>query len=94
MAWWNEPLEPKDVNPVAQPEPEHEEELLSEEDKRKAWRLLSLLNALRELRPQEPVSLDEIEQLGRVAAGNYDLHAACSALRNGCGLDRLADIFT
>lgn len=94
MAWWNQPLRPEDVNPVSQPEPEHEEELLTEEGKRKAWRLLSLLNALRELRPQEPVSLDEIEQLGRVAAGNHDLHAACDALRKGCGLDRLADIFT
>lgn len=94
MAWWNKPPRNKDVNPEPNEQPEPEAEELTEEGKRKAWRLLSLLNALRELRPQEPVSLDEIEQLGRVASGHYDLHAACDALRCGCKLDHLVDIFT
>jgi len=69
-------------------------ELLTEEEKRKAWRLLSLLNTLIDRQPDEPVSLDEIDKLGKVAAGQYDLHDACAALRGGCGLDLFVKIFT
>lgn len=67
---------------------------LSEEGRRKAWRLLELLRALTELRPSEPVSLDEVDLLAMIAAGHYDLHDACAALRNGCTLDHLVVIFT
>lgn len=70
------------------------EEQMTEEGKRKAWRLLALLDALRVRRPADPVSLDEIDLLGRVAEGHHDLHDACAAVRNGCGLELLAQIFT
>lgn len=70
-----------------------EAETLSEEGKRKAWRMLSLIDAFR-VQHAEPLSLDEIDQLGNVAEGNYDLHNACAALRNGCSLDHLVEIFT
>ncbi|HET6916933.1 MAG TPA: hypothetical protein VFH56_12655 [Acidimicrobiales bacterium] len=70
------------------------ESVLTEEDKRHAWRLLMLLDAFRAFRPNESVSLDEIDLLGRVARGNHDLHDACAALRNGCKLDLLVIIFT
>lgn len=90
--WWSQPAQPEpEETPVASTEIE---DVLTEEGKRKAWRLLALLDALRVRRPAEPVSLDEIDLLGRVAEGHHDLHDACAALRNGCGLDHLAQIFT
>lgn len=70
-----------------------ETEPLSEEGKRKAWRMLSLIEAFRLLH-EDPLSLDEIDLLGRVASGSHDLHDACAALRNGCGLELLVIIFT
>ena len=69
------------------------EERLSEEGKRKAWRMLALIDAFR-ARHEDPLSLDEIDLLGRVAEGHYDLHDACAALRKGCGLEHLVLIFT
>ena len=90
MFWGSEKSpEPAKEEPVLDTEPLH----LSEEEKRKAWRLLALLDALTALRP-EPVSLDEVDQLGLVAKGHYDLHDACAALRHGCSLDLLVIIFT
>lgn len=90
--WWMQPNEqPKEEQqPVAETEIDH----LTEQDRRDAWRLLMLLDALRAHRPQEAVSLDEIDLLGRVARGNHDLHDACAALRNGCALHHLVIIFT
>lgn len=91
--WWSQPNKPEpEENPVGFTEVQ--DDRLSEEDKRKAWRLLSLLDALRDRRPQEPASLDEVDLLGQVAKGQHDLHDACAALRAGCGLDLLAQIFT
>ena len=75
------PSEPEDLN-------------LTEEGKRKAWRLLTLLETLTRLRPNEPVNLDEIDQLGRVAVGHHDLHDACAALVRGCSIELLPRIFT
>lgn len=90
--WWSQPNQPEpEENTVASAE--IEDTRLSEEGRRKAWRLLVLLDALRQRHP-EPVSLDEIDLLGRVAEAHYDLHDACAALRNGCGLDHLVQIFT
>lgn len=91
MAWWSRT--PPQPEPEETPVDTTEHEGLTEEDKRKAWRLLALLDALRETHP-EPVSLDEIDTLGRVAKGHHDLHDACAALRNGCALGTLARIFT
>lgn len=89
--WWQKPE--KEEQPVSATE--HEEPVeMTEEGKRKAWRLLALLDAMRHQRPSEPISLDEIDQLGRVAEGYHDLHDACAALRNGCALDLLARIYT
>ena len=90
--WWAKPLPPEEDKPVESTE--YEPEQLSVSDERSAWRLLMLLDALRKRRPSEPVSLDEIDQLGAVAKGNHDLHDACAAIRNGCALDLLANIFT
>ena len=70
-----------------------EPEQLTEEARLKAWRLLSLMDAFLHKHP-EPIALDEIDLLSRVAAGSHDLHDACAALRNGCGLDHLVIIFT
>ena len=92
MAWWNQPLPPEEEKPVGFTD--IQDDRLSEEDKRKAWRLLALLDALRDRRPQEPASLDEVDLLGKVAKGQHDLHDACAALRAGCGLDLLVQIFT
>lgn len=67
---------------------------LTDSEKCCAWRLLMLIDALRFFRPNDAVSLDEIDLLGRVASGNQDLHDACAALRSGCQLDLLVAIFT
>lgn len=91
MPWWAEPNKPEEPK---EPSVEVTESVLTEEDKRHAWRLLMLLDAFRDLRPHESVSLDEIDLLGRVARGNHDLHDACAALRNGCKLEYLVVIFT
>lgn len=94
--WWMQPNKPEE--PKEEPVPEGTEQVepvkLSKDAERVAWRLLMLLDALRARRPSDPVSLDEIDQLGRVAKGNHDLHDACAALRNGCALDHLVSIFT
>ena len=94
MPWWSEQNnpEPDKEEPVAAMEVEPAQ--LSTEDKTCAWRLLMLLDSLRVIRPHDPVSLDEIDQLGQVARGNHDLHAACAALEHGCALDLLVIIFT
>lgn len=92
MPWWTQPNEPSKEEPVESTEVEPLK--LSSEDKRRAWRLLMLLDSLRIARPNEPVSLDEIDLLGRVARGNHDLHDACAAVRNGCKLELLVIIFT
>lgn len=90
--WWTQPNKPEpEETPVEATEQEVD---LSEEGKRKAWRLLALLETMRKRRPDEPISLDEIDLLGLVAAGHYDLHDACAAIRNGCTLDLLVVIFT
>jgi hypothetical protein len=91
MPWWSEPNRPEssDETDVASTETE----TLSEEGKRKAWRMLALIDAFRALHA-DPLSLDEIDLLGRVAEANFDLHDACGALRNGCSLDYLVVIFT
>lgn len=90
MAWWTEPRKPEpEEQPVAVTDTQ-----LSKEGERQAWRLLALLDALRFSRPDDPVSLDEVDLLGKVAKGHYDLHDACAALRAGCGPGLLASIFT
>ena len=91
--WWSEP-KPEEPPKEESVDATEQELILSEEDKRKAWRMLSLLDALRSQRADDPFSFDEITQLGVVAAGNHDLHSACAALRNGCALDQLVCIFT
>ena len=94
FSWWSEPEKPEEAKPVSDTEVEIEEpEHLTEEGRRKAWRMLSLIEAFLHQHP-EPIALDEIDLLGRVAAGNHDLHDACAALRNGCQLDYLVIIFT
>ena len=95
VPWWAQPNqpEPEKERPVSDTEIEEPVEL-TEEGRRKAWRLLCLLDAMRDRRPDDPVSLDEIDQLGQVAESWNDLHDACAALRNGCALDYLVIIFT
>ena len=96
LPWWfsehNEEKEPvSDAVPeIVWEEPEH----LTEEGRRKAWRLLKLLDALREIRPDGPVEFAELNQLGEVANGDHDLHDACDALRNGCSFELLVGIYT
>lgn len=92
MPWFSEPNKPEE-SPVENTDTE-ESVQLTDEGRRKSWRLLMLMDALIDRRPDEPISLEEIALLGRVADGNFDLHDACAALRNGCGVDHLAVIFT
>jgi hypothetical protein len=88
--WWAKPPEPK-KEPEPVPAAPEEDVVLSQH---KLWRLRELLRTLREVRPDEPVSLDEVDHLWSVADGYEDLHDACNALRHGCEIDKLARIYT
>lgn len=70
----------------ASPEPP---ERLTAEGKLHAWRLGSLLEA-----HGGPCTIEDVGVLGAVALSKADLHMACSALRRGCTIQQLRDIFT
>ncbi len=73
-------LEERDLPPIPQ-------------DSVTAWRWRSLIDAFR-VSHEGPCDPDDLGQLALVAHSNADLHDACRALEQGCGIQRLVDIFT
>ena len=77
------------------PWPEDQEEnsaFRTDEDKLHDWRLLELIRA--HTRFKEPIEMDDVKHLDRIADSMADLHTACRALERGCDPSRAADIFT
>lgn len=56
------------------------------------WRLLNLIDAYRARK--EPLDLEDVEELGKIAHARSDLHDACRALSAGCSLEHAVNIFT
>lgn len=75
------PEEPADEAPI-----DHEGKKLHD------WRLLELIRA--HTRFREPIEMDDVKHLDRIAGSMADLHTACRALERGCDPSRAADIFT
>jgi hypothetical protein len=65
---------------------------LSDKEKLYGWRLLSLIDAYRT--QKEPLDLEDMELLGRIARARTDLHEACSALLSGCRLEYAVILYT
>ena len=61
-------------------------------EKEADWRLGQLLISYG--KQVEPIPLEDVTDLSRIAVGDYDLHAACRALEQGCTLTQALNLFT